>query len=314
MKKIKLYLLLSLGLWFVSCEEPYIPPTTEEDQQYVVEGYIEEGEGSMPTYVMVTKSLPYLSTIGPEQLANIFVKNANVTVNDGEKTVTLVQLCLNELPEELRRQALELLGLNPDSSSVNICLYVDILQQLKKKQGGKYDLNVDIDGYNLSATTTIPNYVPLYDPHFEEPPGEPSDTLAALWFKIKDPAGPNYYRYLTTGDEGDGLLAPFQSTTDDSFFDGKEFDFPLNQAERRGGGDGDNNFDDFGLFHRGDSLTVKWMCLDKVHYDFWRTRDFAANSGGPFSSYTRIKTNIKGGLGIWGGYSVGYHRLYCPPK
>ncbi len=314
MKKIKLYLLLSLGLWFVSCEEPYIPPTTEEDQQYVVEGYIEEGEGSMPTYVMVTKSLPYLSTIGPEQLANIFVKNANVTVNDGEKTVTLVQLCLNELPEELRRQALELLGLNPDSSSVNICLYVDILQQLNKKQGGKYDLNVDIDGYNLSATTTIPNYVPLYDPHFEEPPGEPSDTLAALWFKIKDPAGPNYYRYLTTGDEGDGLLAPFQSTTDDSFFDGKEFDFPLNQAERRGGGDGDNNFDDFGLFHRGDSLTVKWMCLDKVHYDFWRTRDFAANSGGPFSSYTRIKTNIKGGLGIWGGYSVGYHRLYCPPK
>ncbi len=314
MKKIKLYLLLSLGLWFVSCEEPYIPPTTEEDQQYVVEGYIEEGEGSMPTYVMVTKSLPYLSTIGPEQLANIFVKNANVTVNDGEKTVTLVQLCLNELPEELRRQALELLGLNPDSSSVNICLYVDILQQLNKKQGGKYDLNVDIDGYNLSATTTIPNYVPLYDPHFEEPPGEPSDTLAALWFKIKDPAGPNYYRYLTTGDEGDGLLAPFQSTTDDSFFDGKEFDFPLNQAERRGGGDGDNNFDDFGLFHRGDSLTVKWMCLDKVHFDFWRTRDFAANSGGPFSSYTRIKTNIKGGLGIWGGYSVGYHRLYCPPK
>lgn len=314
MKKINLYLFLALGLWFTSCEEPYIPPTTEEDQQYVIEGYIEEGEGSMPTYVMVTRSLPYLSTIGPDQLANIFVKNANVTVNDGEKTVTLVQLCLNELPEELRRQALELLGLNPDSSSVNICLYVDILQQLNKKQGGKYDLNVDIDGYNLSATTTIPTYVPLFDPHFEEPPGEPSDTLAALWFKIKDPAGPNYYRYLTTGDEGDGLLAPFQSTTDDAFFDGKEFDFPLNQAERRGNRDGDNNFDDFGLFHRGDSLTVKWMCLDKVHFDFWRTRDFAANSGGPFASYTRIKTNIKGGLGIWGGYSVGYHRLYCPPK
>lgn len=313
MKALKISVILSFGLWFLSCEEPYIPPTTEEDQQYVIEGYIEEGEGSLPTYVMVTKSLPYLSTIGPEQLANIFVKNANVTVNDGEKTVTLVQLCLNELPEELRKQAIELLGLNPDSTSLNICLYVDVLQQLNKKQGGRYDLNVDIDGYNLSATTTIPQYVPLFDPHFEEPPGEPSDTLAALWFKIKDPVGPNYYRYFTTGDEGDGLLAPFQSTTDDAFFDGKEFDFPLNKAERRGGG-GDNNFDDFGLFHRGDSLTVKWMCLDKVHFDFWRTRDFAANSGGPFSSYTRIKTNVKGGLGIWGGYSVGYHRLYCPPK
>lgn len=185
MKALKISVILSLGLWFLSCEEPYIPPTTEEDQQYVIEGYIEEGEGALPTYVMVTKSLPYLSTIGPEQLANIFVKNAHVTVNDGEKTVTLVQLCLNELPEELRKQAIELLGLNPDSTSFNICLYVDVLQQLNKKQGGKYDLNVDIDGYNLSATTTIPQYVPLFDPHFEEPPGEPSDTLAALWFKIK---------------------------------------------------------------------------------------------------------------------------------
>ncbi|MBK7223573.1 MAG: DUF4249 family protein [Saprospiraceae bacterium] len=56
------------------------------------------------------------------------------------------------------------------------------------------------------------------------------------------------------------------------------------------------------------------MCLDKVHFDFWKTRDFAANSGGPFSSYTRIKTNINGGLGIWGGYSVQNYRLYCPPK
>ena len=39
----------------LSCEEPYIPPTTEEDQQYVIEGYIEEGEGALATYVMVTK-------------------------------------------------------------------------------------------------------------------------------------------------------------------------------------------------------------------------------------------------------------------
>lgn len=306
---------LILGMLLSSCEEPYTPPTTDADQQFVVEGYVEEGEGSLPTYVMVTRSIPYITTIGPDQLANIFVKDAKVTVYDGEKSVALTQLCLGDLPEELREQAAALLGINADSTSLNICLYVDLLQQINKKQGGKYDLTVDIDGYVMTSTTTIPPFVPLFDAHFEEPPGEPSDTLAALWFKIKDPLGPNYYRYFTTDDEGDQLIAPFQSTTDDAFFDGKEFDFPLNQAERRGGGgDDNNNFDDFGLFTRGDSLTVKWMCLDKVHYDFWKTRDFAANSGGPFSSYTRIKTNIMGGLGIWGGYSVHNYRLFCPPK
>ncbi|MBK8700800.1 MAG: DUF4249 domain-containing protein [Saprospiraceae bacterium] len=311
MKKL-LFLLFAAPMLFTSCEEPYTPPTTEEDQQYVVEGYVEYGEGSLPTYVMLTKSLPYITTIGPDQLANLFVKDANVTVYDGTKEVKLTQLCLNQLPEELRAAALAILGLEADSTTLNICLYVDVLNQIEKKEGGKYDLTVDISGYKLNASTTIPRHVPLFDARFEEPPGEPSDTLAALWFKIKDPTGPDYYRYLTTGDEDDRFIAPFQSTIDDAFFESKQFDFPLNKAERRGGGADDA--DDFGLFVRGDSVSVKWMCMDKAHFDFWRTRDFAANSGGPFSSYTRIKTNIEGGLGIWGGYSVSYYRLFCPPK
>ena len=29
---------------------------------------------------------------------------------------------------------------------------------------------------------------------------------------------------------------------------------------------------------------------------------------GPFASYTRLQSNIVGGLGIWGGYSVSYYK------
>ena len=312
MKTITYTILLFAGILFTSCEEPYTPPTTEEDQQYVVEGYIEYGAESQPTYVMVTRSIPYITTIGPDQLANIFVKDALVTVNDGNKEVELTQLCLNDLPEALRKQALQALGLNADSTVLDICLYVDLAGQVVKKEGGKYDLTVKIGDRELTATTTIPVHVPLTLPRFEDPPGEANDTLAALWVKINDPAGPNYFRYFTSDGDVNNLIAPFQSTTDDTFFDGKEFEFPLTKAEKRGGGR--DNADAFGLFTRGDSLTVKWCNLDKAHYDFWTTRDFSANSGGPFSSYTRIKTNINGGLGIWGGYSVSYLRLYCPPK
>ena len=51
---------------------------------------------------------------------------------------------------------------------------------------------------------------------------------------------------------------------------------------------------------------------DEAHFDFWNTRDFSANSAGPFSSYTRIKGNVDGALGIWGGYSVDSYRLFVP--
>lgn len=322
MKTSNIIYLLAIIVSLYSCEEPYTPPTTEDSQQYVVEGYVESGEGSLPTYVLLTRSIPYLSEIGPDKLASLFVKDASVVVNDGDKDVTLTKLCVDELPEEIRKQALELLGFNPDSTVLNICVFVDILNQITKAEGRTYNLNVKIkeeDGniVELTSSTTIPRHVPFYSPRFDDPPGEPNDSLAQLWVRINDPAGADYYRYQSTVDSTNTLIAPFQSTQDDALFNGKEFEFPLNKAERRGGDDegtDEEDFDSFGLFTRGDSLTIKWMCIDKAHFDFWQTRDFAANSGGPFASYTRIKTNIKGGLGIWGGYSVSYYRLYCPPK
>jgi Domain of unknown function (DUF4249) len=273
-----------------SCETPYVPPTTDADQQYVVEGFIEEGEGSLPTYVMVTKSIPYLSTIGPDVFANLFVKDAAVVVNDGDKSVQLTKLCLNDLPDELRKAALQNLGLNPDSTVLDICLYVDLLNQINKKQGGKYDLTVTIGQQILTASTTIPKHVPITSHRWDEPPGEPNDTFARLWITINDNAGlKDYYRYMTTDKDNRTLFAPTQR-------------------------DSVTNFDTFGLYMRGDSVSIKWMNLDAEHFGFWQTRDASATRGGPFSSYIRIKSNIKGGLGIWGGYSVSNYKLYCPTK
>ncbi len=304
---------LFLLVFFTSCETPYVPPTTEADQLYVVEGFIEEGEGSLPTYVMVTKSIPYLSTIGPDVFANIFVKNAVVNVNDGEKNVNLTKLCVNDLPAQIRKQALASLGLDPDSTVLDICLYVDVLGQINKKQGGKYDLNVAIGDQTLTATTTIPVHLPIKKFRWDDPPGQANDTFARLWITINDRPGiKDFYRYMTSDDTISRLFVPNgQSTFDDSFFDGKDFEFPLNKAEQR---DGMRNFDTFGLYMRGDSVAIKWMNIDAVHNDFWVTRDASAERGGPFSSYIRVKSNIKGGLGVWGGYSISNYRLFCPPK
>ena len=38
-------------LLLIGCEEEFNPPITAEAEQYVVEGYVEAGEGANPTYV-----------------------------------------------------------------------------------------------------------------------------------------------------------------------------------------------------------------------------------------------------------------------
>ncbi len=301
--------ILFIGL--MSCQDPYIPTTLESEQEIVVEGYIESGDNANPTFVLVTRSIPFIGKVTPEKLASLFVKDATVIVNDGQKDVTLNRLCLSEIPLELRDQAYQLLGFNPDSVALDLCLYVDLLNSIDRKEGGKYDLRVTIGDKQLTATTTIPRFTGLDSFDFRPTPGVPIDTLSQLFCKIKDPENTiDYYRYFTaTG--GDGLIPPFTSVTNDLFFNGKDFEFPIARAQRRGQGGGfDPNA--FGMFRRGDTITIKWCTLDKAHFDFWNTRDFAANNGGPFGSYTRIITNIKGGLGIWGGYAVAQYELIVP--
>lgn len=293
-----------------SCQQDYIPETSEADQQYVVEGVIEAGEGSNVAYVLLTRSLPFIGSIDSGLLNQLFVHDADVRVNDGEHEVVLTELCLADLPDDIRNQASELLGFNADSIEVNICAYVDFLDLLNRREGGKYALDINVGDDHLSSITTIPYFVPIQSTRWDDPPGEPNDTLAELLVTVDDPKGENnYYRYFT-GFPGEPLISPFASVAEDVFFDGQSFEFPLSKAEPRG-----EDFDDtFGLFTRGDSVVVKWTTIDEASFLFWNTLEFSANSGGPFSSYTRIQGNIEGGLGAWCGYAVGYYDLLVPVK
>ncbi|MFZ1706100.1 MAG: DUF4249 domain-containing protein [Saprospiraceae bacterium] len=294
-----------------SCEEPYTPSTIESQQEYVIEGYVEVGKGASPVIVIVSKSIPYLSEVSPTKFAELFVKGADVSVFDGDKTTVLTPLCLQDLPEEVKKMVAEALNLPIENLTADICVYVDIFQQINKEFGREYELKVVVEDKTLTATTSVPLLVTLNEYKWEDPPGEPNDTLARLLATIDDPGNvKNYYRYFTALDD-EPLTPPFGSVTDDAFFNGMRFEFPLQKAERRGG---DFSPETFGLYKRGSQAIIKWCSIDKAHFDFWNTRDFNANSGGPFSTYTRITTNINGGLGIWGGYAMSLDTLQVPPK
>ncbi len=300
-----------LSILIFSCEEPYTPSTLESEQEYVVEGYVEAGEDSNPVFVLITKSIPFISKIDPGKFSELFVKGAKVSVNDGDKTIQLTEVCLSQIPEPLKAEVYQILGFNPDSINLDLCIYADIFNQIKRESGRKYDLEIRIGDKLLTSSTTIPQPVSLKNFKWTETPGIPNDTLARLLVTIEDPKDvANYYRYFTAeGDEN--LIPPFGSVRDDALFNGQTFEFPLQKAERRGG---DFTPETFGFFKRGKMARVKWSSMDKEHYDFWNTRDFNANSGGPFASYIRINFNIKGGIGIWGGYASETYNLTVPPR
>lgn len=164
------FLCAACSLFLISCEEEFVPDTDASKQELVLEGYIESGEGANPTYVILTKSIPFVSTVDPNKFSELFVRGAKISVNDGDKNVPLTELCLADLPEELKREVYATLGFDPDSASVNICVYVDLFDQLKREQGRTYALTAEAEGKVLTATTTIPTFTGLYDFEWQDPP------------------------------------------------------------------------------------------------------------------------------------------------
>ena len=306
---IVLYALL-IGL--TGCEEEYIPVSPGEVDDLVVEGYIEAGESPLPTYVILTRAIPFFSDFGVDEFENLYVRGATVEfVVAGGQRYPLTQVCWEDLDPALKEVVAAQLGLSSGELPFNLCVYVDIAQAIEPEPGKRYDLEVRYEEKELRASTLIPHHVPLDSLWFLPPRGEPNDTMAELWCRITDPADEaNYYRYLT-GVNGGRLIAGFSTVTDDAFFDGQSFDFPLSKSEDP---NEDVDPDLFGLFQRGDTVRLKWCNIDEEHYYFWSTLETSRTRQGPFSSYVRIASNVEGGLGIWGGYSVSYYDLVVPPN
>ncbi len=301
--------LVAVVLLTQACERSFIPEIIT-DEEIVVEGYIEAGDQPTPPYVFLTRSLPFFTSLETDGLDARFVRNAEVYVDNGSQRVQLSEVCLQELTPQQQQLFARFVGLNPDSTNLNICVYTDLQFRMVGEEGKTYELEVILeDNTSMIASTTIPEHVSLDSLYFRQPPGEPSDTLAQLRVKIQDPGDKaDFYRYQTSiGDEP--LLAPLGSVVNDELFNGQSFEFPLARAEPRG-----VEFDptSFGLFRRGTEATIKWMTIDKAQFEFWNTLEFSLANQGPFSSYTRVTSNVEGGLGLWGGISATYYELRVP--
>ena len=274
------YIILLLTFTLFGCEEEVTLDLPKGEQEYVIEGHIENGE--FP-YVIITKDAPYFSSVDTSEINKLLVSGADVTVSDGDTTVNLTEF----------------------QNGIYFSYW------MTGKYDTYYDLSVTINDTILTSRTYIPNPVPEFDSLWVLPK-ESYDDVFRLWIKYTDPDTlGNYIRIFTKVNSGPYLSFSY-SVFDDNFINGLTFDDIIRNGEIESCYNDDANadttkpslnFEECGMFKLGDTVIVKFSAIDKDHFDFWRTiENEYQNSGSPFSSPTIIQGNIDGGLGIWGGY------------
>lgn len=293
--------------FFYACEKEITVDLPQPKEQLVVEGYI---ENDMPPYVYLTKNSAYFGNFDVNDLSKYFVSGANITVYNESDTVQLEEYnasMINLLPEEDRIELSKFFGIPLDTNLQlpSISVYTIPLGSTFVGQFGKsYHLKIEVEGKVLTAKTTIPHPVGFERLWTVPHPNPDFDTLVQLKGFIQDPDTiGNYYRYFT---KKNSLMYTkgFQTVFDDLLVNGQSFDIQIPYGWDRFDEDQEYDINTFGYWHKEDTCYVRLCVIDKEHYNFWRTlENELGNQGSPFGTYTRIRTNIKGGLGIWGGYA-----------
>ncbi|MCH8903076.1 MAG: DUF4249 family protein [Bacteroidetes bacterium] len=299
-------LLIALAMMFTACEKEITVTIPLPTEKIAVEGHIEQGT---PPYVILTTNKGYFEPLSLKDYENLFVHDAIVRVSDGTNTITLTEYCLDNLDTSLIPILTQFLGA-AIQTSINFCVYTTLNPVIFGKLETTYTLTIETDTDTLEAVTKIPG-MPMIDSLFYSPhPNASKDSLAYLMVHYTDPdSAGDYARYFTKRNE-EPFYPGFYSVFDDHFINGKSFDFPLDRGYSRSEV---YSVEDYGWFLRGDTVIMKWCGMDEKHFTFWQTWEYSANStGNPFSTPITISSNVKGGLGIWGGYAASYDTLIIP--
>lgn len=292
--KIQLIALSVICLSFVSCEKTVTFNLDEVSPKLVVEGTI---ENELPPVIYLSRSLNYFSQISPDILANSFVRNAEVFVSNGTLTHKLKEYAV------------------PIGGGYNAYYYSidssDLATAFTGQLNTNYSLRIIWEGKEYTATTRIPAITRQIDSFFWKPApaGNPPEKVSVM-LKATDPAGlGDYVRYFTK-QNSDPFYPGLNSVYDDQVIDGSTYEVQVERGILRTG----STPEAYSFFERGDTVTLKLSNIDKATYDFWRTMEFTyASVGNPFSSPTKVMSNIKGGgLGYFGGYASQYRTVIIP--
>ncbi|SIQ94399.1 DUF4249 family protein [Pontibacter lucknowensis] len=306
--RIRNLLSLVLFTFLVSCEESLTIDIPAGQEQLVVEGHIEQGA---PPVVVLTRSMPVFSGFSPADIEASFVHGAQVEVSIAGKSYTLKEVPAAAFWPGLRRVVSEQYAIpeNQLTSNSNFIFYVYTSDELRGEIGKSYQLRISHEGRVLTSSTTIPHLNPLQELFLQPHPDPRQDSLFTLFYRYRDPDTlGNSVRYFTKRNSEPFYPGYFTSVFNDELINGvQNLSFPLDRGEPRGR---DVDLDTYSYFGKGDTITVRWAAIDLDHYRFWYTLENERNNNGsPIGSANTTRSNINGGLGVWGGYGVTYHQI-----
>ena len=294
MKTILLSLLAIAACFFTGCEKSVSFNLDEVTPKLVVEASIENGQ--VPV-VYLSKSLNYFSKIDQGILANSFVHNADVYVSNGALTHKLKEYSV------------------PVGGGYSFYYYTNdpaspataFIGQLNKQ----YSLRIVSEGKEYTASTNIPNITRRIDSLFWKPApaGNPPEKVAVMVRAYDQPGFGDYVRYFTKRNS-EPFYPGLASVFDDQVIDGSSYEVQVERGVDRNA----DRPEGYSFFDKGDTVTLKVANIDKATYDFWRTMEYTyASVGNPFSSPTKVISNINGGaLGYFGGYAAQYRTIIIP--
>ena len=278
------------------------------DEQIVIDGSIETGT---PAIIFLSNSKDIYAPTDINSYLNGFISGATVTVSNGTITDTLTEICTDNLPAGFESIAAAFFGL-PIEQLVNLhlCAYVSI--GLVGEVGKTYTLKVIHNNKTYTSSTKIENPTALDNLFWREQVNLPGYGFS--WAKITDsPVMGDAYRWEVKNISDGSFSKPFQPFTDDRFYNGKTFEFSVENPMSFKDTTIENQYK--GYYKLGDTIVVKFSKLGKKEYQFFEKKYNQIYSGGnPFATPTNIPTNIQGGaLGVWAGFSPWYDTLICVP-
>lgn len=280
-------LLLSLAFLTLSCEDGFFPYDREE---MIVEGWI-EADG-FPV-VMVTKSLPVRSRddgIDFDELSDYVVKWANITVSDGEKTVTLTG--------------------TRDKRYVPGFIYTT--GDMKGEAGKTYTLTVRIGEREARSVTTIPLYAPTVDSLVCRELSYDTARCEIVAYVRNNPDRKEYFKsFYTIGPDETQYLSSFLGMVDDALTD-STFMMPVIRDDT----DYEKLEKNDRYFPNDTLVGIKISALDSVSYEIWKSFEDLSRFSSSFytASIREIPTNISGGQGYWCGYNSYQKKFIVSPQ
>lgn len=283
---MKKYILFLFALVLTSCSKDDFSEQKSLESKIVVEGWIEEGDFAN---VLLSSSIPVTDVIDSTNVLNHVIRSAKITISDGQNS--------------------EVLRVKNDKNRIPPFVYFG--STLKGEAGKEYSIKIEYLNRVVEAVTSIPKSVPLKSAEYIKK--NAADTTGYIFVKFDDPsAEKNYYQIATRIDGEEPIFVPsFYGNLDDKNFESSSVSVQINRGVLLFP---KTKFTPY--FADGDVIYVKLRTQTKEALDFWNSwQNEIVNSKNPiYPSNTSLKSNIKGGIGIWAGYGQSTIIVKTPPK